>query len=62
MFDQYTPLTQLIALIVAILVLFLLVIQNNNRNRKRQLNRGKRDFRTNYYQKKKDNKDQNDED
>ena len=62
MFDQYTPLTQLIGLIVIILLLFVLVIQNNNRNRKRQLNRGKRDFRSNYYQKKKDNKDEKDKD
>ncbi|WGK63786.1 hypothetical protein [Croceiramulus getboli] len=58
MFDGYSAESQIILVFVVLAILFLFVIRNNNRNKDKLYKRGKRDFRKNYEQKKKELEDQ----
>ena len=55
-FDSLSPTTQIVALFVGIAILFLLVFSNNKRNKGKLYDRKRRSFRSNYYDKKKDQK------
>ncbi|MCH8534037.1 MAG: hypothetical protein LAT51_03115 [Flavobacteriaceae bacterium] len=44
---------QIIGVVVVLAILFLLVVWNHRRNTKKQYNRDKRNFRKNYFKKKK---------
>ncbi len=52
--ESFSELNQLIFLIVGIAGLFLLVFWNTKRNKNKRFNRKNRDFRKNYYDKKKE--------
>ncbi len=53
MFDALSEETQLIVMVIGIAVLFVAVMWNTNRNRNKLYGRNKRDFRKNYFTKKK---------
>ncbi|WP_378177029.1 hypothetical protein [Aquimarina sp. SS2-1] len=53
MFDSLSEETQLILVVIAIALLFFAVRWNSGRNKKKLYDRDKRDFRKNYYNKKK---------
>ncbi len=55
MFDSLSEETQLILMIIGIVVLFVAVSWNTKRNKNRLYNRGKRNFKKNYMEKKKKN-------
>ncbi len=57
MFDSLSEETQIILMIVGIAVLFIAVSWNTKRNKRRLYDRGKRNFRKNYMEKKKKNKE-----
>ena len=57
MLEQFSTDMQFIIVIIAIAILFFLVLFNNKRNRQKRYDRKNRNFRRNFYEKKK-NKDE----
>lgn len=53
MFDSLSEETQLILMVIGIAILFIAVSWNTKRNKSRFYDRGKRNFRKNYMEKKK---------
>ena len=53
MFSSISEETQLILSIIGIAILFVLVMWNSKRNNRKLYGRNKRDFRKNYFEKKK---------
>ncbi len=56
MFDSLSEETQLILMVIGIAILFIAVSWNTKRNKRSLYDRGKRNFRKNYMEKKKKNK------
>ncbi|WP_298313415.1 hypothetical protein [uncultured Aquimarina sp.] len=53
MFDTLSEETQLVLVVIGIALLFFVVRWNSGRNKNKLYNRDKRDFRKNYFKKKK---------
>jgi len=53
MFDALSEETQLVLVVIGIALLFVIVRWNSGRNKKKLYNRDTRDFRKNYFKKKK---------
>ncbi|MFO7701436.1 MAG: hypothetical protein R6V37_00430 [Psychroflexus maritimus] len=53
MLESISAENQIIAIVIFLALMFLLVVFNHRRNTKKQYNREKRNFRKNYFEKKK---------
>ena len=51
-FESLSEHTQLAIVIIALALLYAFVLANNKRNKKKQYNRKKRDFKANYFKRK----------
>ena len=54
MLDNISEKTQLILVIIVLAVLFFAVVKNNNRNKEKRYDRKSRNFRQNFYEKRKE--------
>ena len=54
MLDNISEKTQLILVIIALALLFFAVVKNNNRNKEKRYDRKSRNFRQNFYEKRKE--------
>lgn len=54
MLENISEKTQLILVIIVLAVLFFAVVKNNNRNKEKRYDRKSRNFRKNFYEKRKE--------